>query len=377
MPPVEPPPIKGVPTAVTAFIGRTIDGPVEKPTSVASLTQFQSLFGALSAECPLTTSVEQFFVNGGTEAIIVRLDNGGQALTAANFIEPALETQNRGIWTLGRIPHFNLIVIPPLAPGVDVPVPVWNTVITLAAARRAFVLVDPPLAWTTAQDAIAGVDAFITRSLHAALYFPRVLVSDPAHPGQTIATAPSGLIAGIYARTDNIRGVWKSPAGLDAHLVGAVALSVSLGTAALEALNKKAVNTLREIPGGSRVVWGARTLAGVNELASEWKYVSVRRLVDFIERSVIEGTQWAASEPNSQVLWQTLHGQVWDFLKGLWQSGGLQGSTSNEAFFVKCDQSTMTQDDIDSGRVIVMLGLAVMRRAEFTVVKVEVASIAP
>jgi uncharacterized protein len=216
MPAEDPPPIEGFSTAVTAFLGRTVSGPVETPTVVRSLSEYISLFGAMSAACPLTCAVGQFFVNGGAQAVIVRLDNGEQSLAAGNFIDPALESQQRGLWTLERIPHVNLVVIPPLAPGVDVPVSVWNAAIAWAEVRRAFVLVDPPVAWASAQDAIAGVETFVTRSAHAALYFPRVIVNDPHHAGQTMSCAPSGMIAGIYTRIDSVRGVWKAPAGLEA-----------------------------------------------------------------------------------------------------------------------------------------------------------------
>jgi uncharacterized protein len=196
MPPEDPPPISGVSIAVTAFIGRTPSGPVETPTVVTSLSQFTSLFGALSAQCPLTFSVGQFFANGGTEALIVRLDNGGQPLVAANFIDPALEPQKRGVWTLEGAPQAALVVIPELAPGVDVPAAVWNAAIALAARQRALVLVDSPAAWASAHDAIAGVETFVTRDSHAALYFPRVRVTDPAHPGQALAFGPIGSVAG-------------------------------------------------------------------------------------------------------------------------------------------------------------------------------------
>jgi uncharacterized protein len=370
MPPEDPPPIQGVSTAVTAFLGRTVAGPVETPTTVGSLSEFVTTFGAMSAECPLCCAVTLFFANGGTEAVIVRLDNGGQSLTASDVLAPALESQQRGIWTLRRAGRVNLIVIPPLAPGVDVPVAVWNAAIALASELNAFVLVDPPSAWASAQDAIAGVDGFVTRSAHAALYFPRVLVNDPVHVGQTMICAPGGLVAGVYARIDGQRGVWKAPAGLEADLQGVVALSVAMGSSALEALNTKGINALREVPGGRRV-WGARTLMGADSLNSEWKYVSVRRLFNYIEGSVREGTQWAVSEPNAEATWQKVREQVGSFLMGLWRQGAMQGVTPGQAFFVKCDQETMTQEDIDNGRVVMMIGVAALKPAEFVVVRIQ------
>jgi phage tail sheath protein FI len=363
-------PIAGVTTSVTAFIGRTLAGAVETPTQVRSLTEYVSFFGAMAAQCPLCCAVGQFFANGGAEAVIVRLDNGGQSLSAGNFNDPALESQQRGLWALQRAPQVNLIVIPPLAPGVDVPVAVWNTAIALATEWRAFVLVDPPMAWSSAQDAIAGVDDFVARSANAALYFPRVLVNDPVNPGQTMVCAPAGMIAGIFARMDAQRGVWKPPAGAEADLRGVVALSVSMASNALEALNQKAVNALREVPGGHRVIWGARTLVGTDGSGSDWKYVNVRRLLIFIERSLYEGIQWAVFEPNGEGLWQKIRDQVTTFLMGLWRSGAMQGATAKDAFFVHCDRETMSQDDIDNGRLRMLIGIAALKPAEFVILKI-------
>ena len=198
---------------------------------------------------------------------------------------------------LDACPDVNLICIPPFGVGVDVDRATWDAAIAYAFHRRAMVLVDPPQDWDTA-DALTptALDALVTPHdvcANAVLYFPRLRCLDPSDPDRLGTFVPSGAVAGIYARVDAHRGVWKAPAGLEAHLEGVVALSVPLVDAEQSRLNAAGVNGLRTFPGG-HVVWGARTLRGADALASEWKYVPVRRLALFIEESVTRGTRWAA-----------------------------------------------------------------------------------
>jgi phage tail sheath protein FI len=370
--PTGPKPIEGVSTSLTAFIGRTPFGPREAPTQVRSLTEFETLFGALAIECPLTYAVAQFFANGGTDALIVAIDNGGQALTAANLIGPGLETAQRGLWAFERAPRVNLIIIPPLAPAVDVPPDVWNAAIAFAARRRAFVIVDPPSGWRSTTDAVAGIDHFVARDSHAAVYFPRIIVNDPRTPGGTIPCPPAASVAGVYARTDRERGVWKAPAGKAAKLRDAVGLELALSNADSGQLNSLAVNTIRQFSGAGRVVWGVRTLEGADDRSSEWKYINVRRLFLYIEESIEESIRWAVFEPNDEALWLKVTQQVASFLLRLWRAGAFQGATAQAAFFVHCDRTTMMQNDIDNGRTIVEIGVAPVRPAEFVIVRIQV-----
>lgn len=188
--------------------------------------------------------------------------------------------------------------------------------------------------------------------------------------GAPRAFPPSGLIAGLLARTDAARGVWKAPAGSEANLVGATDLAVHLSETENESLNRHGINCLRQFPGRGLVVWGARTLAGGDSQASEWKYIPVRRTALFLEQSIHAGTKWAVFEPNAEPLWGRLRISVGNFLHGLFRQGAFQGNTPDKAFFVKCDRETTTQDDIDRGVVNIVIGFAPLRPAEFVVVSI-------
>jgi phage tail sheath protein FI len=371
--------IAGVSTSITAFVGRTASGPTDRPQPVYSFADFERTYGGLSLDCPLTYAVRHFFLNGGNEAVIARIahrDASGTAvesapITDADLADPSLEAQRRGLWLLDQADLVNLICIPPLAPGVDVASSTWDTAIRYATRRRAFVVVDPPSAWITAAQASAGVDQFVTRDSHAALYFPRLRVRDPLQANQLDTYAPCGAVAGIYARTDATRGVWKSPAGNDAALHGVTGLSVSLAERDSGPLNRQAINCLRNFPLYGNVVWGARTLAGADALASEWKYVPVRRTALFIEESLYRGTQWAVFEPNDEPLWAELRLNIGAFMQNLFRQGAFQGRTPREAYFVKCDKETTTQNDINLGVVNILVGFAPLKPAEFVFIFIQ------
>jgi len=370
--------IAGVSTSVTAFVGRTVSGPTDAPTRVTSVSDFERRYGGLSTDCPLTYAVRHFFQNGGAEAVVARIvhrDATGVAdesapITDADITEAALEVQHRGLWLLDQCDTLNLICIPPLAPGVDVAPSTWNTTIRYAAARRAFVIVDPPATWTNTADVAAAVDQFVTRDSHAALYFPRVLAPDPLAGNRPRPFAPCGAVAGIYARTDTQRGVWKAAAGLDANLLGITDLTVPISDTENGPLNRLAIDALRRFPGAGVVVWGARTLAGTDSLASEWKYVNVRRLALFLEESIYRGLQWVAFEPNGEPLWAQIRVNLGAFLQNLFRQGAFQGTSPREAYFVKCDRDTTTQTDIDLGIVNVTVGFAPLKPAEFVIARI-------
>jgi len=165
---------------------------------------------------------------------------------------------------------------------------------------------------------------------------------------------------------DENRGVWKPPAGNEATLRGIVALDYSLTAQESDVLNRQGVNALRHFPGIGAVCWGARTLSS----DPEWKYVSVRRLALFLEDSIDEGLQWTVFERNNELLWANVRRTVEDFLFELWKAGALMGIKPEEAFFVKCDRSTMTQNDLDNGRLICLVGFAPLKPAEFVIVRI-------
>jgi phage tail sheath protein FI len=200
-------------------------------------------------------------------------------------------------------------------------------------------------------------------SSYAAYFHPWVTVVG-LDGAATVTVPPGGHVAGVYARVDSERGVWAAPAGV--RLVGVTGLSQQLNSAETDVLSARGINLLRFFPGRGCEVWGARTTSQ----DPEWKYVNIRRLAIFIERSLGRGLEWAVFEPNGPTLWAAVRLRIEDFLLNSWRSGALAGRTPEEAFFVRCDETTMTQDDIDMGRFVVIVGVAAVRPAEFVRVRI-------
>jgi hypothetical protein len=237
-------------------------------------------------------------------------------------------------------------------------------------------IIDPPSSWTSKDAAKAGVStgagaANFTTSKNAALYFPRIVRANPLHDNMLESFVPSGAVAGVFARTDAARGVWKAPAGLEATLTGVVDLTVRLSDPENGELNPLGVNCLRVRPAVGPAVWGARTRQGDDRLASEWKFVPVRRLALFLEESLYRGLQWVVFEPNDEPLWSQIRLNTGSFLQTLFRQGAFQGRTPQEAYFVKCDRETTTQNDIDRGIVNVIVGFAPLKPAEFVILKIQ------
>ena len=245
----------------------------------------------------------------------------------------------------------------------------------VCAERRAFLIVDAPASWDVL-GAVDAVDDFsaIDRS-HAALYFPRLRIPDPLQENELEDFAPCGAVAGVISRTDATRGVWKAPAGIEAKLEGVLGLSINglkgnLTDGEVGRLNPIGVNCLRAFPVIGHVVWGARTLEGADALASQWKYVPVRRLALFIEESLVRGTQWVVFEPNDEPLWAQIRINVGAFMHTLFRQGAFQGTTPQDAYFVKCSSETTTQADVDNGTVNIVVGFAPLKPAEFVVISI-------
>jgi len=296
----------------------------------------------------------------------------GAVPSAADYIGSA--ANKTGLHRLEDVDLFNLLCVPPPTLDGDTDPTVWAEAIAYAAKRRAMVLVDPPVSWATKDAARTGVstDAGIgVKSINAVAYFPRVKQANPLRENQIEEFVPCGVVAGVIARTDSTRGVWKAPAGLDAQLVGVDGLSVALTDAENGELNPLGLNCLRTMPAAGRVVWGARTRAGDDRLASEWKYLPVRRTALFIEESLFRGTQWVVFEPNDEPLWSQIRLNIGSFMHRLFQQGAFQGSSPREAYFVKCDRETTTQTDIDLGIVNILVGFAPLKPAEFVVIKIQ------
>jgi phage tail sheath protein FI len=211
----------------------------------------------------------------------------------------------------------------------------------------------------------------LPKEKNAAVYFPRLKQANPLREGQIETFVPCGTVAGIIARTDATRGVWKAPAGLQANLAGVNALAVPLTDAENGELNPLGVNCIRTFAAAGHVIWGSRTLMGDDRLASEWKYIPVRRVTLYIEESLYRGTQWAVFEPNDEPLWAQLRLAVGSFMNSLFRQGAFQGSTPSDAYFVRCDSTTTTQADIDRGIVNVMVGFAPLKPAEFVILYIQ------
>ena len=201
-----------------------------------------------------------------------------------------------------------------------------------------------------------------TSSANAMLYFPRI-----RRYGELRDAVPCGAVAGIIARTDIQRGVWKAPAGLEAVLNGVARPAIRITNEENGELNPLAINCLRSMPPSGTVIWGTRTLNGDDRLGSQWKYIPVRRLALYIEESLYRGTQWAVFEPNAEPLWAQLRLNIGAFMNNLFRQGAFQGQTPKDAYFVQCDNTTTTQNDIDQGIVNIYVGFAPLKPAEFVI----------
>jgi phage tail sheath protein FI len=294
----------------------------------------------------------------------------GRALTATEFNPPSGETNKLGIYALLQADLFNLLCLPPFELSGDMDAAVIPIAAKFCLDHRAMLIVDPPSTWLTVAQAVTGMGAMAS-SKNAAIYFPRLKQPNPLRENQLEEFVPCGAVAGIMSRTDSTRGVWKAPAGLDATLVGVPALTVSLTDAENGQLNPLGLNCLRALPAAGRVVWGARTLEGSDRLASEWKYIPVRRLALFLEESLYRGTQWVVFEPNDEPLWAQIRLNLGAFMHSLFRQGAFQGTTPKDAYFVKCDKETTTQDDINRGIVNILVGFAPLKPAEFVVLKIQ------
>jgi phage tail sheath protein FI len=229
-----------------------------------------------------------------------------------------------------------------------------------------FAIVDPQSGLTLQQ--IRDLrETFDTK--YAAIYYPWLTLRDPRNTDPAIErlvdVAPSGHLAGIYARVDMERGVHKAPA--NEVVRGITRFAEDITTREQAMLNPRGINALRFFPNRGNRVWGARTLSS----DGSWKYINVRRLFIFVEESIDEGTQWVVFEPNSEATWARVRQSVSNFLTSVWRSGALEGNKPDEAFFVKCDRTTMSQDDIDNGRLICVIGIAPVEPAEFVIFRIQ------
>ena len=513
--------IMGVPTSITAFMGRAERGPINDPVTINSYGDFERRFGGLSLNSTMSYSVRDFFQNGGGQALIVRLytnpDGDGLAkleagnlklraespgdwanqlavhivkdtitdevadrfsrfglkkedlfdleiklkgepirlrsgqqqegpvvakeyirsisvkegprrldrvleqesallrvslkedgsgpdlpddpgdtadfVTASGGVDSAslgprdyghgldgAEENKLGIFALEKADLFNILCIPPDARNDNISEDVYDMAASFCYRRRAMLIVDAPAEWSSNKSTAAGVaERGMANGLgptgpfarNAAAYFPRVIQTDPLKDNKPFTFSPCGIIAGVWARTDVERGVWKAPAGIDAALSSVRELTVDLNDLENGRLNPKGLNCLRSFRVYGRVAWGARTLRGADQMADEYKYIPVRRTALFIEESLYRGSQWAVFEPNDEPLWAQLRLNIGAFMHSLFRQGAFQGTQSKDAYFVKCDKETTTQNDIDRGIVNIVVGFAPLKPAEFVIIKLQ------
>ncbi|MEO8123644.1 MAG: phage tail sheath C-terminal domain-containing protein [Burkholderiales bacterium] len=312
---------------------------------------------------PGAVEVQQHALAGGTD---------GTMPVGAAPITGTLVAKT-GLYALEDVDLVNILCLPRAADLSPTDMnALYSEATTYMSSRRGFLLVDIP-------ELTATLDAMQTwlsqndslRSRDAAVYFPRTFVPDSVNGNRLRSIGASGTVAGLYARTDATRGVWKAPAGTEARLENVQSLAYTLTDLQNGALNPLGVNCLRTFPVYSHICWGARTLDGADQLASEWKYIPIRRLALFIEESLFRGTKWVVFEPNDEPLWAQIRLNVGVFMNGMFRQGAFQGSTPQEAYFVKCDKETTTQADRNLGIVNIEVGFAPLKPAEFVVITIQ------
>ena len=266
-----------------------------------------------------------------------------------------------------RIDIFNLVCVP----GESDPATL-GTLQGHCKHRRAFLIAD-----TSPTATVASLNTGLLPSLtgsdapNSGMFFPWVKAPDPLQENALVDFPPCGFVAGVFARTDSSRGVWKAPAGSEASLNGAAGLSITMSDAENGQLNPLGINCLRTLPVYGNVVWGSRTMHGQSDRGSEWKYIPVRRMALFLEESLYRGTQWVVFEPNDEPLWAQIRLNIGAFMQNLFRQGAFQGKSPREAYFVRCDSTTTTQTDINLGIVNILVGFAPLKPAEFVVIKLQ------
>lgn len=372
-------PIQPVGTSTAAFLGEApaADGLVNTARAVNSWTEFIALYGGKTPKStPLALGVYGYFLNGGSRCFVVNLGKGG-SITGGG--QP-----RQGVAVLETIDEVTLVAAPGYTDAASYDailshcermgdrVALLDAPLDLADTRNLLEVAVVPSPDKTAKGEISkreepkgGAKPRSSDRGYGAVYFPGITVRDPFSANDNVDTYASGFIAGICARTDAQRGVHKAPA--NEIVRGALNLTYRVTDAEQGDLNANGVNVIRLFSREGIRVWGARTLA---PSASEWRYLNVRRLFNFIEKSLAGGLRWAVFEPNDESLWKSMTRDISAFLTQLWRDGALFGATPEEAFFVKCDRETNPPDSVDQGKVVCIVGLAPVKPAEFVVIRI-------
>ena len=358
---------------VETFANVTVaNGPRRIDKVLANESVLVRVLGDLPTTRPVATVIDPDEPNNNPHG-----EGGSDGQKLNDLLISGSADEKTGIYALDGSDIFNLLCIPPydiddVSDTADVPGNIWALAAAYCEKRRALLIVDSPQGWNTKKKAVDGVPLpGIGAHQNAAIYFPHIKKPNLLRDNQVEEFVPCGAVAGIMARTDASRGVWKAPAGLEASLTGVFELSVPLTDAENGELNPLGVNCLRKLPAAGNVVWGARTLVGDDRLASQWKYIPVRRTTLYIEESIYRNIQWAVFEPNDEPLWSQLRLNIGVFMHDLYRQGAFQGQSPKSAYFVKCDSSTTTQSDIDKGIVNIVVGFAPLKPAEFVVVYIQ------
>jgi phage tail sheath protein FI len=372
-------PIESVGTSTAGFIGTAPDGNARRNEAVAvnSWSEFLRIFvGESQAATPLSRAVYGFFDNGGGRCYVVNVAPGEPLAGKGR--------QRGGLRLLEAIDEIAIVAAPGYTDTVsyedllshcelmgdrmailDGP----ESVVDVERLTRVGAAAVPPKKTKEGEpgngpgtEENSGLRP--RQSDYGSFYFPWIVVRDPL-TGEITSTPPSGHMAGVWARTDTLRGVHKAPANEPVR--GAVDLSYRVTKVEQDVLNPQGVNCIRHFPAEGIRVWGARTLAAG---ASEWRYLNVRRLFNMLKESIADGTRWIVFEPNDNLLWKSIRRDVSAFLTRVWRDGALMGRTPQEAFFVKCDEETNPPDVRDAGQVVTVIGVAPVKPAEFVIFKI-------
>ena len=354
--------IVGVSTATPVLIGTFPSGPSFTPRKVRSHQECDRIFGGLQTNHLSSLVMKQFFENGGKEIWIVSIGRTTRG-------QPKLLL--KGLLQLSHIPSFTILLIPETTHLSDrEAAKVFQTAIPIIEQQRAVYLIDPPQ-----QDAIRQSvkslalwyksQPFI-RHPNLILYHPRIHIPSMASAALPITIPPSGTLAGLFARLDETRGVWKAPAGMEATLMGVMGLEQLLTSQDVTLLESGNINALKQTSPTTFVAWGSRTLSP----DPEWRYVPVRRTALFLESSIKQGLTWTVFEPNDEPLWKQIRQLVGDFLTSLFRQGAFQGTKPQDAFFVKCGRDTITAKDQAAGLLHILVGFAPLKPAEFVTLRI-------
>jgi len=363
--------IEGVSTSTTGFVGPTCKGPTTgTPELLTSSGDFERIYGGYEnlqfsggeAINYIANAVKNYFDNGGSRLYVARVTTDRD--------EPGAEDYKAPLAALGAIEDISIVAAPGYSSfAANNRQDTQNALIAHAERSGAYriAVLDTPRAQTST--AALEIKSRIDSS-SAALYYPWVYVSNPlVQPGnksiaQEILLPPSGFVCGIYARNDKTRGVNKTPANETVRC--ALRFETDIGPADHKLLNRNGINCLRFLPGRGNHLWGTRTTSS----DPEWEYVGTRRYFIYLEHSIDRSTQWAVFENNGPQLWANVRETVSSFLYNEWVSGALPGASVDEAFFVRCDRTTMTQNDLENGRLICLIGVSTLKPAEFTVFRI-------